>query len=396
MRKDWKYIIYVAGAVLLFVTVKLLSPKQFDWSVTLAHDDKDPYGTFALNELLPNMFSKQEIRNCYQTIYELKDSLKADENILIISRDFLCEEEDANALLDHVAQGGTVFISSQYFRGHLADTLNINSYDYFFSDGGGSVYNSDSSALRFSNNRLDTTRNFWFKRDNIHNSFQRFDTTRTTIIAKNDNNDPVTIRIQWGKGNIILNTTPLAFTNIYLLSKNNHEFVSNTFSYLPIKKIYWTEYYHVGRMEAKTPLRFVLNTEPLAWAYYLIISSILLLMVFEAKRKQRIIPVVKPPANTSLEFVSTIGNLFYQTGDHKNIAEKKINFFLEQIRTKFLLKTNRLDEQFFDALASKSGNSKEDVIALFSAISYTQSSSMISVGQLMDLNDKIEKFNKNK
>lgn len=391
MRKDWKYILYVGGAVLLFVTVKLFAPKQFSWKVTLAHDDKNPYGTYALNELLPDLFNQQGIRNSYQTLYELKDSLKANENIIIISTDFNCDKEDTNALLSHIAKGGTAFISSQYFGGTLSDTLGIDSYDYLFTTR--NSYKSDSSVLKFVNQRLDTAQNFWYKRDNIHNYFQKFDTTRTTVIAKNDYNDPVTIRMQWGKGQIILNSTPLAFTNIYLLSKDNNQFVSTTLSYLPEEKVYWTEYYHVGRMEASTPLRFILTNEPLAWAYYIIVGSIILFMCFEAKRKQRIIPVVKPPANTSLEFVSTIGNLFYQTGDHKNMAEKKINFLLEQIRTKYLLKTNQFDEEFIDALASKSGNSKDDVMALFRTISYILSTPMISAGQLMDLNDKIERFN---
>lgn len=30
MRKDWKYIVYVVGAISLFVAVKLLGPKQYN------------------------------------------------------------------------------------------------------------------------------------------------------------------------------------------------------------------------------------------------------------------------------------------------------------------------------------------------------------------------------
>jgi hypothetical protein len=145
-------------------------------------------------------------------------------------------------------------------------------------------------------------------------------------------------------------------------------------------------------MESKTPLRFILNNEPLAWAYYLTIGAVVVFMLFEAKRKQRIIPIVKPLPNTSLEFVSTIGNLYYQNGDHKNIAEKKINFLLEHIRSSFLLKTLYWNEEFFRTVANKSGNTTEDVQRLFKKINFIQSSSMISAEQLMDLNDAIEQF----
>lgn len=392
MRKDWKYIIYVVGAISLFVAVKLLGPKQYNWSVTLAHDDKNPYGTYALSELLPALFKGKHIANSYQTLYELKDSLQAGGNIIIFGSRVSCDKEDTDVLLEHAARGGTAFISAEYFQGHLADTLNLGTYDYLFSRDE-RFTRHDTSYLKFTNRHLDTTAHFLFKRDNIHNYFDSFDSTRTTVIARNDYGWPVTIRMAWGKGYLILNSTPLAFTNIYLLAGTNHGFASKTLSYLQPGDVQWTEYYHLGRMESKTPLRFILTSEPLAWAYYIVILSVILFMLFEAKRKQRIIPVIKPLANTSLEFVSTIGNLYYQNGDHRNLAEKKVSFLLEQIRSKYLLKTNQLNDEFFTALASKSGNRKEDIEELFKTISFISTSTVISAGQLVDLNNKIERFN---
>lgn len=391
MRKDWKYIVYVTAAIGLFVAVKLLSPKQYDWSVTLAHEDKNPYGTFALNNLLPDVI-KAEVRNSYQTLYELKDSLRLGQNVVIISSSFNCGKEDTNALLAHVAKGGTAFISAQYFYGHFSDSLNLSTYDYFFS-GGNTVNRSDSAYLRFASVTLDTTAEYFYRRDNIHNYFERFDTTRTTVIAKNDYQNPVTIRMAWGKGNIILNCTPLVFTNIYLLARHNHEFASTMLSYLPQQEVCWTEYYHLGRREAATPLRYILNNEHLSWAYYLVIISVLLFMLFESKRKQRVIPVIKPLGNTTLEFVATIGNLYYQNSDHKNIAEKKINYLLEQIRFKYLLRTNKFDEEFFSALSSKSGHPVEEVRLLFNMVSFISTSRAISADDLMDFNQMVERFN---
>ena len=58
MNKDWKYILYLSIVIGVFVVVKLMSPKQYSWNVTLAHESKDPYGTYALNNLLPSLFQK--------------------------------------------------------------------------------------------------------------------------------------------------------------------------------------------------------------------------------------------------------------------------------------------------------------------------------------------------
>ena len=116
-------------------------------------------------------------------------------------------------------------------------------------------------------------------------------------------------------------------------------------------------------------------------------------MIFEAKRKQRIIPIIKPLQNTTLEFVSAIGNLYYQNNEHKSIADKKINFLMEHIRTKYWMSTAKLDDSFIYTLARKAGKSETDVRDLFRTIQVIHGMDYISAEELVSLNSKIEKFN---
>jgi hypothetical protein len=145
-------------------------------------------------------------------------------------------------------------------------------------------------------------------------------------------------------------------------------------------------------MEVETPLRFILTNESLRWAYYITAISLLLFMIFEMKRKQRIIPIIKPLTNTTLEFVGTIGNLYFQGNDHKNIAEKKINFFMDQLRTKYWLNTSHLDETFVKIAAKKMGQPEEDVRRLVNTIVAIRVRDRISSQELIDLNRQIEKL----
>lgn len=391
MTKDWKYFLYVATAVGLFVVVKLLSPKQHDWTVTFSHEDKNPYGAFALGKLLPQFFD-DNIRHSYQTLYELRDSLKKTDNIIIIASAFSAGKEDCAALLNHVSDGGSAFISAQYFRGHFADTLNVGTYDYFFTSQDITTSN-DSAAIRFVNPMLDTTAAFFYRRANIHDYFSEFDTTKTMVIATNERNLPVAIRVAWGKGNLILNCTPLAFTNIYVLS-GNRGFPSGMLSYLPTASVLWTEYYHLGRQEIGTPLRFVLTNKPLRWGYYIAVFLILMFILFEVRRKQRLIPIIKPLRNTTLEFVRTIADLYFQRGDHKNIAEKKILFLLETIRSNYWVNTSKLDKNFTIALAGKTGRSEQEIEELVNTIKSIQQKESVSSHELIDFNSKIERFNR--
>ena len=388
MKQDWKYILYISLAIAVYTIVRLSGPRLYDWRITYAHEDKNPYGAYALYQLLPSLFNKVE--HSYKTVYELADTLTANDNIFIVATNFSADKQDTKKLLQHVNKGGTVFISAQHYFGFFADSLGVSTGDYLFQ--GGLLNGSDSASLKFSNPRMDTVVEYSYRRDNIHNYFDSFDTARTAVIAKNDYDYPVAIRMTIGKGNLILSSTPLAFTNIYILSSQNHQFISDMLSYLPAQNLHWTEYYQRGRMEASTPLRFILTNEPLRWAYYITIISILLFMIFEMKRRQRIIPVIKPLPNTTLEFVSTIGNLYYQNGDHKNIAEKKILYFLDQVRANYWLNTNHLDQSFVNALSGKSGKEEVVIKKLVDTINAVRTRESISADELMDLNRKLEAF----
>ena len=395
MTKDWKYIVYISLLGTLLLVVFLSKPKEHDWNLNFSHLSKEPYGTYALNALIPQQLNTQAIINSYKTIYELKDSIKPKENILILSTRFEPDKEDTKVLLDLVESGANALISSSYFSGPFADTLGLTTGDSFFQ-GENSFSQKDSATLHFVSPIMDSTRLFEYRRANIHNYFRKVDSVSATTLAKNDFYQPVTIRIKKGKGSFILNCTPIIFTNIYLLANQNHEFVASSLSYLPAGKTYWTEFYHIGRMEAATPLRFILNNEPLRWAYYIILLSLLLFMIFEARRKQRIIPVIKPLANTTLEFISTIGNLYFQRGDHKNIADKKIQFFFDYIHTHYYLGTLNRDEQFAWILTKKSGVDEQTVKTLIDQINKIQSGNAVKKEELMVLNHLLELFYKKK
>lgn len=408
MRKDWKYILYLTLAFGIFLIIKLSGPKEFDWTPTYASEDKNPFGAFVLKEMLPSFFKGNKIQITNKTLYELKDSLKPNQNIFILSHRYSADKEDVKVLLKHVHGGGTAFIGAENFYGALADTLWVTTNDYLF-EGDWSNARRDTSYLKYVNPRLDTTMHFVFRRDNIHNYLSLLDTGRykerygkipngvknhpaTSVIVENDFHKPLMVKVEWGKGSIIMCSSPLAFTNIYALKGDHHQFLATALSYLPPADVCWLEYYSVGRLESRTPLRFILTHEPLAWAYYISLIALLLFMVFEAKRKQRIIPVIPRLTNSSLEFVSTVGNLYFNRGDHKNIADKKILFFFDQLRGRYLINPNNSNDNFIPRLAKKAGKSEEQVTELFNLIRRLQNSASIGEKDLRDLNDQIEKF----
>jgi predicted nucleic acid-binding protein len=114
------------------------------------------------------------------------------------------------------------------------------------------------------------------------------------------------------------------------------------------------------------------------------------------KRKQRVINEIKPNTNTSVTFTETVGRLYLQKKNNKNIAEKMITYFYEHIRNNYFLNTNQVNNEFMNSLSRKSGVSIELTQKLFSTIDKINAGKNVNDIELLRLNELIQKFYKNK
>ncbi len=104
------------------------------------------------------------------------------------------------------------------------------------------------------------------------------------------------------------------------------------------------------------------------WAFWLAIITLLLYVIINIKRKQRVINEVKSPANTTVNFTETVGRLYLQKKNNKNIAEKMITYFYEHIRNSYFLNVTTVNNEFINSLSGKSGVPIEITQKLFTAI----------------------------
>jgi hypothetical protein len=109
-----------------------------------------------------------------------------------------------------------------------------------------------------------------------------------------------------------------------LLKDNHHQYTEKIVSYIPKGQITWLIKGQTGESISQSPLRFILNQPALKYAWFLFLIGMVFFMIFNAKRKQRVVPIIKPLTNTTVDFTKTIGNLYFQEGDHQNIIDKKI------------------------------------------------------------------------
>ncbi len=396
MKTPPKYVIWLVAAIGLLIYIEYITPAPVDWSVTLYHKHKAPYGTYVLHKRIRDIFSQAPVTLNHQSFLDIVDDDETDledepVSYLSIAETFRADSLEVNALLTLAAEGNFILISANYFSNYLEDTLHFETEDFSWrflqlDD----VRQKDSLYLYTAT--ADSNTRYYYRKDVAYSHFASYDTLKTEILAFNQHKQPVLMQLPIGKGKIILSSTPLALSNYYLLKEPNHNFAGLVLSHLPNAPLHWTEYHQVGRMEPATPLRYILSNPSLRWAYLVAIIGVLLFILFEAKRKQRIIPVVTPPSNETVQFAQTVGVLYYQQGDHKSMALKKILYFMEHVRSRYYLDTQLPPEELAPLLASKSGMEPESTLRLLKMMAAIREAYSIPEATLIKLNQLIEDF----
>jgi len=380
-----KYLVPLIITLIIITIIKIIEPEEIDWTKSFAKKDKIPYGGFIIYDISDELFPTGDVVLKELPIYNiLKDNYYFNTNYVFINSYFSPDRLDTEYLLRFVADGNNVFISAFGIYGNLADSLKIQTFDEFFSE--------DSININFSLPEVKSGNGFTYFKGNFDNYFSEFDTALVQVLGENENGNGNFLRIKYGEGNFLLNTVPLAFTNYHLLNSDNNEYVYKALSHLPVQQTFWDDYYKDGNKYQASTLQYIMSQQSLKWAYYIILVSVVFFIFFYGRRKQRIIPVIAPLTNTTVEFVETVGNLYYQQKDFKNIAEKKISYFLDYLRSKYLIKTGSFDEETIQKIADKSSLSSGKIKSILREIGKINHSQKITEEDLTNINYQIEKF----
>ncbi len=379
----------IVGGVLLaiYIIAQLNRPKAVDWSESFSDKEKTPFGTYIVYNRLKDVFPKSRIIPYRQPVYSViaEDSIK-NSSYIIICPGFELTKADYDQLVKYIRKGNDVFIASSYFGKTFDKKLSIRTETFL-------KFGRDTSSVKFLNPALDPQKLYTLDKGTGSNYFSKFDTLRAAVIGENVNHKANFIKYSFGKGSLYLVTNPKLFSNYSLLNPSGAEYAATALSYLKSSdKLIWDEYYTQGDTGSESPMRVFLSNDALQWAYYIAILSLLIFVFFEVKRTQRVIPVIEPLNNTTLEFVNVVGQVYYEKRNNANIAHKKILYLLEHLREEYQLKTNKLDSEFTEKLTAKLGIDPAFSHRLVSYILYISVQDHVSDRELIELNKLIEKL----
>ena len=402
MSKQGKiYIILTIIAILALIVFEYTKPQKVNWYPSYAKQHKIPFGTFIFNEQLERLFLKENIINIERPSYEYLNNNSSIEGTYIFINDQVeFDNAELESLLEWTSNGNTLIIASENINKKLLDTIHAKNSVISNFNNIDNIYN-----LKLKNSAFKKDQNYVFDKADFLNYFNKIDTLKTVVIGVVHNYTECDLKEHanviihpFGTGTIILSTFPQAFTNYFILSPENQNYTAGLLSYIDSSKpIYLDNYYKSGKAFYSSPMYVLLNNKALKWAYYIMLIGVLIYVIFEGKRKQRAIPIVHPLKNQTIDFTRTIANMYYENHKHSDIANHKIQYFLDFIRTHLHLNTNTVDDAFINNLAVRSNNTVDDTKYLFNFIESITNKTTINIIELEQLNTLIETFkSKNK
>ncbi len=395
-----KSAVYIAIAILTVALLMLMQynkPKEINWFPSYVMQHKIPYGTYVLNEVMAHFFSGRIEQIRIPPFEFLTTNSDVEGTYFFVNDRIQFGETELNTLLDWTAEGNNLFMAAGSFEEQLLDTLHIEIGSLYAGFGQEGV-----QFHKLVHPMLKQDSPYPFDKDSYAAYFESLDTLNSKVLGAveipsvNDSTQTArfnVIKQKFGKGEIILSLFPKAFTNYFILKEGNKDYTAGLLSYLNgSQTIYMDNHHKAGKAVFTSPMHIFLSTKELKWAYYIVLIGTLFYVIFEGKRKQRAIPLVRPLKNRTLTFTRTIADMYFEKGEQRQIAEHKIAYFLEYLRSRFYLDTQNRDEGFYANLASRSNHSVEEVKELFNFIEKLKVRMEINDTELKKLNTSIEKF----
>lgn len=371
-------------------------PRQLNWNPSFSKMHSYPYGAEAIYENVKDLFDDEQPDVFDGPLYNmLKDTMIERSNYVFVNTDFYIDSLDQSALFDFVAKGNNAFISAQNFSYELTDSLGLEVNTKFNDFPSLDELNQSSTSMNLVSDGGILDSSFTFKSQWSFNHFEERDSVDVDVLGLGIQDSQVNfIKVKYGNGYFFLHTFPFAFTNYYLMKEGNQSYIADAFSRLPKDfDFIWDEHYKPLKSSVqKSPLSVLLRYPAFRWVYWISIIGIILFMIFYAKRRQRPIPIINPPKNESLNFINTLGSLYFNKGSHKDLSAKKISVFKDHLSQKYFMKDLEFTPLEAEKLARKSGRKEELVLRIFELIRNYSQLKTLSDGQIKALVNNINKF----
>lgn len=393
-----KVILIILASVLL-VTALIFSFAEYtevpahEWKEKYNYRDQQPQGLYIFKELANRYF--EDIPTTLNGYPE--DTINTNSLYIQFVPEYL-EWNVLDTLLDIAEVGNDVLIIADFSNDGLESYLDVEIDDPYIND--------STLTFNFTDPDLAADTNFQYSfqsrafENNIptdfylmggmnpedHEAYAQVVTPDSLIIMASF---PV------GEGRVFYHVKKDLFYNYSYRQNQIFDYTQKVFSFFEPQHVYLLNpitLYNAPAADSENPLEFIMSQPALKAAYYLMIFGVLLYVFFGGKRKQKIIPVTIKNKNTSLEYIETVSQLFYQQGQHEKLVAHMRNIFHHKMQKRFFVAPD--NPNYLAVLSKKSKISETELQYVMDRFKNLDDNFEFRGDQLVSLNRRLENIYK--
>ena len=379
MKSSRLFIVVIIALMAVILLFEMNAPARFNWDdLSRSYKSKQPFGCYVMDSVL-----RASLPHGYEVIgsdFEqyIGENAKPVKHTFLFTNTFEYFRPDTN-FLKMIEEGNNAIIATDYNISYYDDSTEemglgykcySNNYYYdgdYFSKESLSI-NASYDTVYWESGEMFAPASYpinsvFCTKELILSSDYRI---LATLNEKHENGsdgdvDTVAGIRDCGKGKIVVVSMPMLFSNYGILNDTIRPLVLRLLSQcsdLPMVRYDPSLMSEMEQDEQEdSPLHYLLANRPLRWALYLALATVILFVLFSARRRQRVIPVIKPPVNHMMDFVKRIGGIYYKRHDNVDLLIKKYVTFGNELRTKAMINVDDYDhiDDELQSLSTRTG-----------------------------------------
>jgi hypothetical protein len=447
--KGFIWLIVVLAMALVVVLFILLSNNGYSWYQSFEPNKEQPYDLKVLKKLLTKNAREADFEVLTKPYSIALEDLpnKAKHNLVVVLPYFFPDTAELFALHNFLKKGNTAFIATKEITpllgllfqhgkdstSHLVEAINtddvyrfvpdsvIQAYKDVAWDKADSIHERYQQALReklFSENsafdsvfskgwvgavhQSSDLRIKLARRVRQDTAISRWQSVKLDVLKEGSatayfdtvGKPPLAVKWKVGKGSITICSTPIIFTNVYFIERQNFEFANAMLFDVNSGPILWDEvvrynnelnYRGDGNSLGQSPLSFIMSQRSLQWAWFTLLGTVLLFVLFRSKRRQRIIPILKPNQNTTLAYAQLLGSLQLKEKNNTAKGNEIYQHFLHHLRNRYRWSTNLENDELKKRLRKIAPDLEREVQVVLHVGSIAGKEQALTDAQLINL-----------
>ncbi|MDR3093045.1 MAG: hypothetical protein LBU62_00170 [Bacteroidales bacterium] len=403
MRKKTTIWIFLFIAFLVFYYFNRDSFVKYKWIPTYSTADKQPFGCFAFDSLL-----SASLENGYYHSYASMEKLldnshrlgidATQANFLIIRNAKWIHDSTFMLIYEHIRAGSNIILATSSLPDTLQQMLHTE-VDYLHWANRYPVHLCDTSDRQqqiVPGSILDC-----YITPSLVEQDSSFDEIRLLyrISETADQHKTLSIRYNIGEGNLIIVCNPLFFTNYGILNDSISPYIWQHLGYVKNRPLIRTEYYSRMNYAMDSGIAatwdILTRDKPMSWALIITLLTLLIFILSNLKRKQKPIPIIRPPKNMLLDFVRSITNLYIRKNNNADIVMKRRLYLSEELKRKhgidIVNQTSTIE--MCNRLAQKTGCMPQDIRRCLLKMNAINENIKLTDKELMDIVKEMNQLN---